>query len=446
MSLRTTGVIIALLFLTSYAHAQRQSRNQQEIQLLADNVFNLSEVMLHDVAAPVAASRFYAYSLLAAYEATHFATGRLPNLNKKLNVNPEITPPAVPKNFNLSLASNYAMLQVGRNIMPSGPMLEGKQKNLIDYFKKKKKLTDADIRENVRYAEEIARYVVAYAKTDGYSKLSTYTRYTPSKEEGHWYPTPPEYMSAVEPRWETVRPFFLDSANQFAPPPPVPFSKDSASEFYKLVKEVYTTQNSLTAEQHEIASFWDCNPFAVAYSGHMAIGLKKISPGGHWMGIAGIACKKANISLDSAILVNTMVALTLHDAFISCWQEKYHSDRIRPESAINILMDPSWRPVLQTPPFPEYTSGHSVASSSVAVVLTYLLGDNFNFVDTSEIYFGLPAREFKSFSQAAGEAAISRLYGGIHFRDACENGVSQGKLVGQFVLSSVFDVQAKILR
>jgi hypothetical protein len=142
-------------------------------------------------------------------------------------------------------------------------------------------------------------------------------------------------------------------------------------------------------------------------------------------------------------LINTVVALTLHDAFISCWQEKYKSDRIRPESAINTLLDPTWRPMLQTPPFPEYTSGHSVASSSVAVVLTYLLGDNFIFLDTSEIFFGLPAREFKSFNQAAEEAAVSRLYGGIHFRDACDNGLVQGKQVGQFVLSTLFDVQAK---
>lgn len=442
MSLRMTGYILALLLFTVDATAQRLSRNQQEIQLLANNVFHLSEVMLHDVAAPVAASRFYAYSLLAAYEAAHFA-GTVPGINEKLKVNPEIVSPAVPKNFDLSLASNYAMLQVGRSIMPSGPMLEEKQKELLTYFKKKRKLSEIDIKENVRYAEAIAQNVVAYARTDGYNKLSTYTRYTPSKKEGHWYPTPPEYMGAVEPRWATVRPFFLDSANQFAPPTPADYSKDSTSEFYALMKEVYEVTNSLTNEQLEIANFWDCNPFAVTYSGHMAIGLKKISPAGHWMSITGIACKKADISLDSAILINTVVALTLHDAFVSCWQEKYQSDRIRPESAINTLLDPTWRPKLQTPPFPEYTSGHSVASSSVAVVLTYLLGDNFSFLDTSEIYFGLPAREFKSFNQAAAEAAISRLYGGIHFRDACDNGMAQGKQVGQFVLGSLFDVQAK---
>jgi hypothetical protein len=443
MSAIKAGWVIVFLLITGNVFSQKHSKNQQEVQLLADNIFHLSEVMLHDVAAPVAASRFYAYAMLGAYETTHYGTGRLVNLNEKLNANPEIQPPVLPKNFNVSLTSNYALLHVGRFIMPSGSMLEEKQKALVTYFKKKKKLSEADIKDNIRYAEEIATSVLAYARTDGYNKLSTYTRYSPTKKEGYWYPTPPEYMSAVEPQWKTIRAFFLDSAKQFAPPPPVAYSKDSTSTFYKLMMEVYEAKNNITKEQLAIANFWDCNPFAVDYSGHMAIGLKKISPAGHWMGITSIACKKADISLDSAILIHSMVALTLHDAFISCWQEKYFSDRIRPESAINILIDPSWRPVLQTPPFPEYTSGHSVASSSVAVVLTYLLGDNFNFLDTSEMYFGIPAREFKSFYQAAEEAAISRLYGGIHFRDACENGAVQGKQIGQFILSNMFDLQAK---
>ncbi len=436
-------LINLLLFISVATFAQRPSQNQQELQMLADHVFNLSEVMLHDVANPPAASRFYAYALLGAYEVTHHAAGRLPNIDEKLNVNPGIKRPAIPKKFNLSFCTNYTMLQVGRQIMPSGYLLEEKQKNLVAYFKKKKKLADVDLKEQIAYSEEIAKQVVAYARADDYNKLSAYNRYKPNKEEGHWYPTPPEYMGAIEPQWKTVRSFFLDSAAQFAPQPPAKFSKDSTSSFYKQMIEVYAMGNTLTKEQKEIASFWDCNPFAVTYSGHMAIGLKKISPGGHWMGIAGIACKKANISLDSAILVHTLVAITLHDAFISCWNEKYDSDRIRPEAAINTLVDPAWRPLLQTPPFPEYTSGHSVASSSVAVVLTYLLGDNFNFLDTSEIYFGLPARQFKSFYQASDEAAVSRLYGGIHFRDACEQGVLQGKQVGQFVLSNLFDVQAK---
>jgi hypothetical protein len=435
-SLLITGV---LPFITFIAFSQKANPRLQDLQRLADNVFNLSEVMLHDVANPPAASRFYAYALLGAYETTFFAKGQLPDINLKLKKDPGILPPAAPKNFNLSFCANYAMLDVGRQLMPSGGLLKEKQKNLIDYFTKNKIVSKRSLAEHVLYAETIANQVVRYAKADDYNKLSTYTRYTPSKEEGHWYPTPPEYMGAVEPRWKTVRSFFLDSANQFAPAPPTAFSKDSASTFYKLMREVYNTGNNLTEEERKAANFWDCNPFAVTYSGHMAIGLKKISPGGHWMGIAGIACKKAAISLDSAILVHTLVALTLHDAFISCWQEKYQSDRIRPETAINKLINSSWRPILQTPPFPEYTSGHSVASSSVAIVLTRLLGDNFNFTDTSEMYFGLPERNFTSFYQAANEAALSRLYGGIHFRDACEEGVKQGKKIGALVISKFLE-------
>lgn len=416
------------------SYSQEESIRQQELQLFADNVFHLSEVMLHDVANPPAASRFYAYSLLGAYEIAHLSGSKIPDLGSKFNVAPNIKPLAMSKHFNLSFCASYTMLDVGRQIMPSGYLLEENQKALVDYFRTNQKISERSIAQQIRYCQEISRQVVEYAKKDGYNKLSTYTRYTPSKEEGRWYPTPPEYMAAVEPRWETVRPFFLDSANQFAPAPPARFSRDSTSSFYQQMLEVYKTAKDLTTEQKEIAAFWDCNPFAVTYSGHMAIGLKKISPGGHWMGITGIACKKAEVALDSAIFIHTIVSLTLHDAFISCWQEKYRSDRIRPETAINKLIDPAWRPLLQTPPFPEYTSGHSVVSASVATVLTYLLGDHFSFTDTSEKYFGLPERQFKSFFDASNEAAISRLYGGIHFRDACEQGVAQGKLVGEHIV------------
>jgi hypothetical protein len=419
---------------------QEKLRHQDDLQLFANNVFSLSEIMLHDVANPPAAARFYAYATLGAYEVALHANHNLTNINKKINTDPKIQAGALPNNFNLSFCTNYAMLHVGRNIMPSGALLEKKQEELIALFRKTRKMSRQDIDANKQFAVNLAQQIVQYAKTDGYNKLSTYTRYTPSKEEGRWYPTPPEYMSAIEPKWETIRPFFMDSANQFSPKPPAPFSRDTTSSFYRQLREVYDVVQNIKPDHREIASFWDCNPFAVTYSGHMAIGLKKISPGGHWMGIAGIACMKADIPLDSAILVHAMVAMTLHDAFISCWQEKYLSDRIRPETAINKMMDPSWRPILQTPPFPEYTSGHSVASASAATVLTYLLGDDFSFTDTSEIYFGLPARHFNSFFEASNEAAISRLYGGIHFRDACEDGVRQGKNVGQFALRSVYGV------
>ena len=159
-------------------------------------------------------------------------------------------------------------------------------------------------------------------------------------------------------------------------------------------------------------------------------------PSNH-VGITGIACRKANAPLQKTITAHTLIALSLHDAFVSCWHEKYRSDRIRPESAINKYVDEAWRPLLQTPPFPEYTSGHSVISTASAEVLSYLFGENFAYVDTSEEYFGLPARSFQSFKAASQEAAISRLYGGIHFRDAIEAGQRQGETIGKYIVEKI---------
>src|SRR5258706_2373192 len=124
----------AILFVVLCAFSQKASQEPKDLQLLADNVFHLSEVMLHDVANPPAASRFYAYALLGAYEVTLFGAGQLPDINRQLKVNPGIRPPSPPKNFNLSFCANYAMLDVGRQLMPSGALLKEKQKNLIDHF------------------------------------------------------------------------------------------------------------------------------------------------------------------------------------------------------------------------------------------------------------------------------------------------------------------------
>ncbi|MDJ1483726.1 vanadium-dependent haloperoxidase [Cytophagaceae bacterium YF14B1] len=435
---KSITTIICILSIVHFVSAQKKVSNEWLISDLTENVFHLSEVMLHDVASPPAASRFYAYSLLGAYEVVAESNNTFPDISQQFHTKPKFTLPSKPADLYLPFCANYAMLEVGRNIMPSGFQLEAKQKELIAKYQKKLKLSQTQINSNKTYAEAVAMQVLAYAKSDGYNKLSTYKRYTPNKEEGHWYPTPPEYMAPVEPYWPTVRSFFIDSSKHyFNPARPASFSKEPQSSFYTLMKEVYDVTKTMTSEQRQIAAFWDCNPFAVSYSGHMAIGLKKISPGGHWMGISGIVCKQKQVPVDSAILIHTMVALTLHDAFICCWKEKYTSDRIRPETAINKYIDPAWRPMLQTPPFPEYTSGHSVVSAASAEILSYFIGDSFRFTDTSEEYFGLPPRNFTSFRHASSEAGISRLYGGIHFRDSIEEGQKQGNKIGKFVLSKL---------
>ncbi|RZK29006.1 MAG: phosphatase PAP2 family protein, partial [Hymenobacter sp.] len=144
-----------------------------------------------------------------------------------------------------------------------------------------------------------------------------------------------------------------------------------------------------------------------------------------------------HLPLAETIRWHTLVALTMSDAMSSCWQEKYASNRVRPETYINQVVDRTWRPVLQTPPFPEYTSGHSVLSNAVAVVLSSLAGEAIHYTDTTEEEFGVPARSYHSFREAAQEAAISRLYGGIHFRDSIENGMRQGEMIGYYIIGKL---------
>ncbi|HEY9195813.1 MAG TPA: vanadium-dependent haloperoxidase, partial [Mucilaginibacter sp.] len=177
--------------------------------------------------------------------------------------------------------------------------------------------------------------------------------------------------------------------------------------------------------------------FAITTSGHMAIGYKKISPGGHWMHIAGLVTKQAGLDFDHSTEVIALEGLTLMDAFISCWEEKFTSNRLRPETYINRYMDVKWQPVLQTPPFPEYTSGHAVISNASAELLTYLLGDNFAYTDNTEIPFGSSQRDFKSFREAAAEASISRFYGGIHYMQSIQNGNVQGQNVGKGIIAKI---------
>ena len=195
--------------------------------------------------------------------------------------------------------------------------------------------------------------------------------------------------------------------------------------------------DSLTEEQKHIADFWDDNPFKLNVTGHVMYATKKFSPPGHWMNIIGIASKKAKSDFNSTVAAYTQTAIALFDAFISCWDEKYRSNYVRPETMINKIIDADWRPYIQTPPFPSYTSGHATVSAAGAEVMTAHFGDNFSFTDTSLLEFGIANREIRSFRQAAQEAAMSRLYGGIHYRFDNENGAVSGKKVGELVLKRI---------
>ena len=398
-------------------------------------ITKITEVMVHDVTNPPLAARFFAYICLSGYEVVALNDSAYQSMHGALNEFPLITKPEI-EDYSVSLSALLAMLQTAQKIQPSGSRMAAYEQQFLDSCAQLG--YSAEVIDNSRaYAENISQQILAYAKEDDYNKTSNYPKYTPKEEAGHWYPTPPAFFAAVEPYFNTVRPFTLDSAAQFKPAPPMPFSEDKNSPYFKMLMEVYEEGVHLPQENRAIASFWDCNPFAMQTTGHLMVALKKISPGAHWMGITGIACRMAKKDFAASMKIHTVVAVGLMDAFLSCWDEKFRSNRIRPETAIRKYIDPTWEPLLQTPPFPEYTSGHSTISGASAYILTHYLGDNFHFTDDVEVQYGLPARSFPSFMAAAQEAAVSRLYGGIHYRDANEKGTAQGLKVGEWVIKTV---------
>lgn len=420
------ALIVVMGLITSCS--SRQKNYQAGMDQISGVVNNMTELMIHDVTNPPLAARFFAYSMLAGYEVVSKNDTSVRSFRSHLNNYPEIPEPAI-REYSWQLAAVYAMMETAAAIQPSGKLLQAKIQAITDScyaLGMDKELVDS----SRAYGKAISKSILAYAKADGYRSISNYNRYTPVEKEGSWFPTPPGFFPAVEPYFNRVRPFTLDSPSQFVPQPPVLYSSKPGSPFYLLAKSVYDANINLTGAQREISAFWDCNPFALEDNGHLQIGLKKISPGAHWMGIAGVVCKKQHVSFSKALEIHAALAVTLMDAFMCCWDEKFRSNRVRPETVIRKFINPEWHPLLQTPPFPEYLSGHSVISTAAAELLTHYFGDNLNFTDTAELPFGLAPRTFPSFRKAADEAAISRFYGGIHFMDAINEGQNQGRKVG----------------
>ena len=397
-------------------------------ELLHGVVLKTTETMTHDIFSPPQAARVYAYQSVAAYEALAAVTGERASLAGQLR---DLTAPPAPPDAPVHgpTAALSAALAVAEALTFSDEDVAAYRDGVAG------RLRDLGVRgalaeRSAAYGEAVAQHVLAWASEDRYAQTRSAPAYTVTDEPGTWRPTPPAYLDAIEPSWGELRPFVLDSAAQFKPEPPYPYSLEPGSPFRRQVDEVYEVTNALTPEQQEIASFWDCNPYTMHTRGHAMFATKKLTPGGHWMGIVAIASRQAGDDFAGAAEAYARTALALSDAFISVWDEKYRSRLVRPETVINEHIDEAWAPLLQTPPFPEYSSGHSVISAAAAEALTRLYGEPFAFDDTTEVAYGLPVRSFASFSAAAREAAMSRLYGGIHYRMAAERGVEQGRGVG----------------
>jgi len=418
--------------------SQKNSVLLSDNEILHQNQDKLTQIIIYDVFTPPVASRLYVYTSLASYEAIRFNNPGAPSITSKLNGFGPMPVPENDKSYNFTLAATKAFFNVVRNVRVfSVDSLTAYEESVYSQFKES--LDKETFKRSSAFGDSVAKVILERADRDGYNASRGKSKYLGSNKKGKWRPTPPDYLDGVEWCWNTMMPMAMDSAAMFKPSPPPPFDMDTTSVFYKALKEVYDISLNITQEQKDIARFWDDNPFVIEHSGHMMFGNKKITPGGHWMGICAIASKKSGADEVVTARAYAYTSLALFESFLSCWDEKYRSSYIRPVTAINESFDHLWLPYLQTPPFPEYTSGHSTISACAATVLTALFGDNFEFQDTSDlIYIGME-RHFNSFNEAAAEASVSRIFGGIHYRFTADTSAAWGVKLGKHILAKLAD-------
>ncbi len=272
------------------------------------------------------------------------------------------------------------------------------------------------------HGRAVAEHIGAWAATDGGAVITNMgfpETWRVAEAASDWVPTTLVRLQQTPllPEWGNNRPFAMTTDAPCTLPPPPVYSENPGSAFHAEAQEVYDTTRSLTDEQRMIARFWSDDP------------MLSTTPPGHWIAIAMQVLEAGNAPADRRAEVLAMVGIAVADAFIACWQAKYQYDLLRPVTYIKRVIDKTWEPLLITPPFPEYPSGHSTQSGAAAEVLTHLFGVKHRFSDNTASGDGLPGRDFPDFWAAANEAGISRLYGGIHFRAAIEQGLEQGRCV-----------------
>ena len=397
---------------------------------------NLTNVIVQDIFPPPVSSRIYMYANVAAYEALQPGDSSFLSLAGQLNGLEKVPQPDPDKTYYLPVSSIIAFATVGKALVFSPDSIDHYEQQYLEEVKNIGINKDL-LNHSIEYGRTVGQHILAWCNDDNYKQTRGMSKHVLSDQLGHWQPTPPDYMPGIEPHWNKIRTIVLDSANQFVPPPPTAFDTVPGSKFYEEAMEVYQAVGGVDNDRIKTAQYWDCNPNISFTRGHVMFFEQQLSPGGHWIMIANTAAQKANLSPLECAEALALTSVALFDGFIACWDEKYRSDLIRPHTYINKYIDKSWEPVLQTPPFPEHTSGHSVISTAAATVLTAIFGPAFSFTDTAEVPFGREARSFNSFYEASNQAAISRLYGGIHYRPAIDYGVDQGKKVGKYVINNI---------
>lgn len=435
MKTKTLLILCALAFVACNDNKTTKSTTT-DVEYLHVAQKKLTDVIITDIFTPPVASRVYVYPLLAAYEAGKFSKADAASITAQLKGFDEMPKPESGKNYNFTVAAIKALCVTAKKVVFSTKEIDDFEVKTLNEIKAG--MAEEVFNNSTAFGETVANTVIKRLNSDNYKETRGMERFEVKNGiNGRWVPTPPDYADGVEPHWAKMKTLAMDTASQFRPVAPPQYSEDKNSPFWKELVEVHEISKTVVEERENILTFWDDNPFVSRHKGHLMFQDKKMTPGGHWLAICQSFLKDKKVGYYESLRAYALTSVALYEAFISCWDAKYFYASVRPETVISAKLDKQWHPLLVTPPFPSYTSGHSTVSASAAETLTVLFGDNQAYTDETEKEYGLPVRSFKSFREAALEASISRVYAGIHYRSDCEKGNEQGTKIGQFVVSKI---------
>jgi hypothetical protein len=380
---------------------------------------------------PPVASRSFAYLGVTAFEAAATGSSEMQSLADQLNGLTPAPQREAGKTYDeavvLQAAMAFAVQNFFENTGPTGQRavasLEAKLRSDVTAGLP----TDVAVRSE-EYGRAVAEHILTWSRDDGGAVIVNMgfpLEYELTMGPANWVPTNliAQQQKPLLPNWGKNRTFAMPNGASCGLPAPPEYSEDKASQFYKEALEVFEVKQNLSPEQRAIARFWSDDP------------MLSPTPPGHWISIALQIFERDRVALDKSVDVLARIGIAEADAFIGCWDSKFQYDLLRPVTYIRRTIDPKWESLINTPPFPEYPSGHSTQSGAAATVLTNMFGENFAFEDATHARDGIKPRAYPSFRAAAEEAGISRLYGGIHFRAAIDRGLEQGRCIGAFVNS-----------
>lgn len=363
-------------------------------------------------------SRHFAYAGVAAYESLR-AGINANTLSVAWNGLTGLPQAGKWKDYYSPANVNAALATINRSMFPTATAtdkaaIDSLETVLKQEFLAKESATIISNSEN--FGKAVAAAVFNWAETDGYKNANA--PYTLPTGAGLWKPTAPAFAAASTPFWGNNRNIIAGSISNTSVPGLPAYSTDTASAFYKMVKQVYDASLTLTDDQKAMALFWRDVP--------------GVTSPGHWVSIVQQIIKTKNAKLEKGVLAYALTGAALNDVLIRSFQIKYQSLTVRPITYIREVMGYSdWTSFIGTPPHPEYLSNHSSLSVAAAGVLEELFGKNQSFTDHTYDYMGMAPRTYSSYMAIGLEAGISRLYGGIHYIPSINAGTELGKKVVQ---------------